>query len=74
VGAVCIEVCDTGPGIAADLLETLFDPFVRGDEGGDGMGLGLAIARDLMEAMDGTIRVESELGTGTCFRLLVQRA
>ena len=72
--AVCIEVCDTGPGIAPDLLETLFNPFVRGSEEGEGMGLGLAIAKDLMEAMNGTIRVESEEGTGTCFGLLVRRA
>lgn len=72
--AVCIEVCDTGPGIEPDLLETLFNPFVRGNQEGDGMGLGLAIAKDLMEAMDGRIDVQSEVGTGTCFQLLVKRA
>ncbi len=71
--AVCIEICDTGPGIESDLLDTLFTPFVRGSDDEEGMGLGLAIAKDLMEAMDGAIRVESEVGTGTCFQLLAQR-
>jgi signal transduction histidine kinase len=50
---LCIEVEDAGPGIAPDLRETLFEPFVTGRA--EGTGLGLAIARELAEAQSGTL-------------------
>lgn len=64
-----IEVADDGKGIEAEILETIFDPFTRGSDDTEGRGLGLAIAKDLTEAMNGTIDVASELGEGTRFRL-----
>jgi PAS domain S-box-containing protein len=66
--AVTIRVRDTGPGIPASMLDRLFIPFDRlGAESGpeQGAGLGLALARGLVEAMDGRLTIESQPGTGT---------
>jgi len=65
-----IWVSDTGPGIAPEDRERLFLPFDRldADRGGvEGTGLGLALTKALVEAMHGTIGVESELGRGSAF-------
>jgi PAS domain S-box-containing protein len=66
-GTVAVAVQDSGPGIPADRLERLFVPFDRlGAEGvGDGVGLGMALARGLTEAMGGRLLVRSEVGQGT---------
>lgn len=71
---VVIDVCDTGPGIDADALDSIFDPFTRGSDGTEGSGLGLAVARDLTEAMNGTLTVDSTVGEGTCFHLTLPAA
>ena len=68
-------VSDNGMGMSADFKETIFDPFTRA-EGSvtnkiQGTGLGMAITRNLVEAMGGTIDVESELGQGSCFEVLI---
>ena len=71
-GRARIEVADTGIGIAADDLARAFAAFERlGAEATDveGTGLGLALTRRLIEAMDGTIGVDSEVGRGTTFWL-----
>jgi two-component system OmpR family sensor kinase/two-component system sensor histidine kinase BaeS len=72
--AVAFSVADTGPGIAPDVLAHVFDRFVRGTES-RGAGLGLAIARSLVEAHGGEISAESPPGRGTTMRfvLLVER-
>ena len=70
-GSAVIEVVDTGPGIPPEVMETIFDPFARGGEETEGAGLGLAIAKDLTEAMGGRIEVSSEQGAGTCFRVVL---
>lgn len=76
----CIEirVIDTGPGISSEKLETIFDPFVQVDRRLNqpvaGVGLGLAISRDLAQAMNGEISVESVVGEGTTFTLSLPRA
>jgi signal transduction histidine kinase len=72
-GAVALRVQDTGQGIAPQALPRVFDRFYRGDaarqqQGGES-GLGLAIARSIVEAHGGTIVVESELGRGTVFTI-----
>jgi PAS domain S-box-containing protein len=72
-GAVLFWVKDTGPGIAAEDLPHVFDRFwqaKRRRERG-GAGLGLAIARGLVEAHGGSIRVESTLGRGTVFQFTI---
>ncbi len=63
-----IAVADTGPGIAAEQLETVFDRYARSADSG-GSGLGLAIARSLVEAHRGSIRAESPPGGGATIRL-----
>ena len=71
-GRVRISVADTGPGIAPDKLEQLFQPFNRlGAEMGkiEGTGIGLVICRRLLEAMDGIIGVDSTQGEGSAFRV-----
>jgi PAS domain S-box-containing protein len=68
--SVRIDVADTGTGIAAGDIERTFDPFERlGAEASEveGTGLGLALSKRLVEAMDGEIGVQSELGKGTRF-------
>jgi signal transduction histidine kinase/CheY-like chemotaxis protein/PAS domain-containing protein/HPt (histidine-containing phosphotransfer) domain-containing protein len=64
-------VRDTGAGIPADKLEAVFDSFTQVDNSvrkkHQGTGLGLTIARELVEMMDGVIRVDSEPGEGTTF-------
>jgi signal transduction histidine kinase len=70
---VRIRVADTGRGIAAEKLAVIFDPFVQVDAGltrtGEGVGLGLAISRDLARGMKGDLNVESILGLGSTFTL-----
>jgi len=62
-----ISVTDTGSGIPADRLSKVFDDFVTTKR--RGLGLGLAISKRIVEQLDGTITVESEVGRGTSFTL-----
>jgi len=68
-------VTDTGIGIAPEFRDRLFQPFEQADDGISrtfgGTGLGLAICRHIVELMSGEIRLESELGKGSCFHFAV---
>jgi two-component system phosphate regulon sensor histidine kinase PhoR len=70
-GRVRISLSDDGPGIAPQHLERIFERFYRVDPGRSrelgGTGLGLAIVKHLVEAMDGTVAVESRVGAGSTF-------
>lgn len=72
---VAFVVTDTGIGIPAEKLATIFDPFVQIDQRFirqyDGVGLGLAISRDLARGMNGDLQVESVIGRGSTFTLTV---
>jgi signal transduction histidine kinase len=69
--AVRIAVTDTGPGIAAEHHQEIFEDFVRVDRSSSGMGLGLAIAHRLVQAHRGKIWVDSELHRGSTFTVLL---
>ena len=68
-------VSDNGVGMSADFKNTIFDAFTRAESSLtnkiQGTGLGMAITKNLVEAMGGTIDVESELGQGSCFEILM---
>jgi signal transduction histidine kinase len=70
--AVEVRVADTGPGIADAELPRIFDRFYKGSDS-SGSGLGLTIARNLVEAHGGTIRAESRLGAGTAITFSLPR-
>ncbi len=75
---VRISVADTGFGIPPDKLTTIFEPFVQVHrsltEPTEGAGLGLAISRELMRAMNGSLSVESTVGRGSTFDVTLRRA
>jgi PAS domain S-box-containing protein len=77
-GMVSIAVSDTGIGIEAEKLSTIFDPFVQVNQlltrPQEGVGLGLAISRDLARGMSGDMSVESERGVGSTFTLTLKAA
>jgi PAS domain S-box-containing protein len=77
-GMAAVAVRDTGIGIPADRLEAIFEPFVQVDasraRGHEGTGLGLTISRDVARGMGGDLTVESTLGVGSTFTLLLPRA
>jgi PAS domain S-box-containing protein len=77
-GMVQIQVRDSGPGIPADKLEVIFEPFVQLERSlttpSEGAGLGLAISRDLARGMGGDLRAESVEGRGATLILTVPRA
>jgi signal transduction histidine kinase len=69
-GMINIAVCDTGPGIEPEEQERIFEPFYRSQAHRrfpQGLGLGLTIARDLVEAHGGTLELVSTPGEGSCF-------
>ncbi len=68
-GAITVDVADTGPGIAADERERIFRPFFSHDAGGT--GLGLPIARELAIALGGSIELDTHVGSGSRFRLVL---
>ena len=67
-----IAVADTGPGLAKDVAEHLFEPFVSTKR--EGMGLGLSICRSIVEAHGGKLRGEPNPGGGTIFRFTLAAA
>ncbi len=73
---VVISVRDAGPGITPDVLPHIFERFFRANvsRSGPGAGLGLAIAKELVEAQNGTIAVESEVGRGSTFTVVLPQA
>lgn len=75
--ALCIEVCDKGMGIAEEHIPRLTERFYRVDESrsfaGGGTGLGLAIVKHVAASHEAQLKIESELGAGSCFSLSFHR-
>jgi signal transduction histidine kinase len=76
---VALEVSDTGIGIAHHHLSNIFHPFMQvhktsSENSRGGIGLGLSIVRKHVDQMKGTMNVESELGKGTTFKIVLPRA
>ncbi|MGL5195672.1 MAG: ATP-binding protein, partial [Chroococcales cyanobacterium] len=72
---LCIEIADTGPGIAPEEMNQLFEPFSQTETGRksqEGTGLGLPISRKFVQLMGGDIHVSSTLGVGTVFSFEIQ--
>jgi PAS domain S-box-containing protein len=70
-GRAMIEVRDTGPGIPPDVLSRIFDPFFTTKPVGVGTGLGLSICHGIVSALGGEVQVESVVGKGSSFRVLL---
>jgi len=70
-GSVIVEISDDGPGIAPDVLDRIFDPFVTTKPVGKGTGLGLSICYGIIQQMGGNIEVSSKPGKGTTFRIIL---
>ena len=68
-GTVSVDVADSGPGITPEQRERIFRPFVSGDT--QGTGLGLPIARELARALGGRVELDSDVGQGSRFRLVL---
>jgi signal transduction histidine kinase len=66
-GLVTVSVSDSGGGISAAEVENIFERFVRFSKHNQGLGLGLSIAKAIVEAHGGQIVVESVQGQGSCF-------
>jgi signal transduction histidine kinase len=74
-GSVAIEVTDTGAGMPRAVRERVFERFYRGNgRDSDGFGLGLAIVRESIRALGGSIEIESRPGTGTTVRVILPAA
>jgi two-component system cell cycle sensor histidine kinase/response regulator CckA len=71
---ILIEVNDTGTGMPADVLERIFDPFFTTKEPDKGTGLGLSTTMGIVKTHGGKLSVESQLGVGTVFRVILPAA
>ena len=70
-GYIIVDVCDTGHGIEQTMREAIFNPSVTTKEKGEGTGFGLAISKELMDAMHGSLTLLEDTNQGTCFRISV---
>lgn len=68
---VCLEVADTGSGIAPELLDKIFEPFFTTKEPGRGTGLGLATVQTIVRSHGGFVQVHSKVGRGTSFKIFL---
>jgi signal transduction histidine kinase len=70
-GEVIITVKDNGPGIPGKVLDKIFQPFFTTKPTGQGTGLGLSLSYDIVKAHGGELKVETKVGEGTTFKLLL---
>ncbi|MEO8754011.1 MAG: ATP-binding protein [Casimicrobiaceae bacterium] len=70
---VWVSITDTGRGIPSNQLKRIFDPFYTTKPVGEGTGLGLSLSYGIVEKHRGRIEVQSEIGVGTTFRIVLPR-
>ena len=70
----CLRVRDSGPGIPESVRSRLFEPFARAPGAAPGLGLGLYISREIVEAHGGRIEMSTARGEGTAFTVHLPRA
>jgi PAS domain S-box-containing protein len=68
---ICLKIKDTGCGIPTEIIDRIFDPYFSTKDVHQGFGLGLAIVKGIVESINGTIQVESQLHTGTTFTVFI---
>ncbi len=68
---ICITVSDNGCGMSSEVMEKIFDPFFTTKPADKGSGLGLAEAQDIIKMHNGTLNVQSTVGEGTLFEVLL---
>jgi signal transduction histidine kinase len=68
---ITIYVSDTGEGIEPNIIENIFEPFFTTKKQGEGSGLGLDIVKKIIDKHNGQISVQSELGVGTTFKIII---
>ncbi|MBI2392634.1 MAG: PAS domain-containing protein [Deltaproteobacteria bacterium] len=73
-GRAVLEVEDTGPGMPPEIKHRIFDPFYTTKPIGEGTGLGLTICHGIVSGLGGTIEVESDVGAGSTFRVVLPPA
>ncbi len=71
---VLVEVSETGSGISSEMVDRVFDPFFTTKPQGMGTGLGLSICHGIIAALGGEIRVDTRVGEGSTFRVLLRKA
>jgi len=71
--SIRVEISDTGPGIDSEFLDIMYEPFTQKNESADGSGLGLAVTKELVQAMNGRIETTSSPEDGTTFRVHLPR-
>lgn len=72
-GGILVSIADTGPGITRENLERIFDPFYTTKPVNKGTGLGLSISYGIIKKLGGEIKVESEVGKGTTFHIILPK-
>ncbi len=70
-GRALVEIADTGSGIPSDVIARIFEPYYTTCADGTGLGLGLAVSRDVIAALDGEITIDSIVGKGTTVRIAI---
>jgi signal transduction histidine kinase len=68
---IIIKIADNGPGIPEEIVDKIMQPFFTTKKGTEGTGLGLSITHDIIESHGGELKVESRMGEGAAFTIIL---